>query len=182
MTSDPPQHETTAYDHDFRHPRARRPDADRGRGARRPRLERPLRPRTSRSPAKSETYRGERHDHVRRSPRRGDTFLDYRGKTIELLEVNGQRIDSPDWNGYRLTLPGSALRATSENTVRVVYENDYDHTGDGFHQFIDPEDGEEYLYSNFEPYEAHRLFPSFDQPDIKATLHPHRDRARRRGS
>jgi len=96
----------------------------------------------------------------------GGTFLDFRGKTIDRLEVNGQPI-TPDWTGYRLTVPGAALR--SANTVHVVYENDYDHTGDGFHQFFDPEDGEEYLYSNFEPYEAHRLFPSFDQPDIKAT-------------
>ncbi len=45
--------------------------------------------------------------------------------------------------------------------------NDYDTTGDGFHRFVDPEDDEEYVYTNFEPYEAHRLFPSFDQPDIK---------------
>jgi len=96
----------------------------------------------------------------------GDTFLDFRGKDIDLLEVNGQAI-TPAWTGYRLTLPGASL--TGSNTVHVVYENDYDHTGDGFHQFVDPEDGEEYLYTNFEPYEAHRLFPSFDQPDIKAT-------------
>ncbi len=97
---------------------------------------------------------------------RGDTFLDHRGKTIELLEINGAATDVA-WNGYRLIIPGAALRA--KNTVRIVYENEYDHGGDGFHQFIDPEDGQEYLYSNFEPYEAHRLFPCFDQPDIKGT-------------
>ncbi len=96
----------------------------------------------------------------------GDLFLDFRGKTIESLEVNGKPVE-PRWNGFRLWLPGEALGAS--NTVRVVYENEYDHEGDGFHQFRDPEDGEEYLYSNFEPYESHRLFPQFDQPDIKGT-------------
>lgn len=96
----------------------------------------------------------------------GDLFLDFRGKVIELLEVNGYALE-PRWNGYRLWLPGDRLQA--QNVVRVVYENEYDHEGDGFHQFKDPEDGEEYLYSNFEPYESHRLFPQFDQPDIKGT-------------
>ncbi|MGB4863771.1 MAG: aminopeptidase N [Tepidiformaceae bacterium] len=96
----------------------------------------------------------------------GDLFLDFRGKNIELLQLNGDPIQ-PRWDGYRLWLPGSAIRLA--NTVRIVYENEYDHEGDGFHQFKDPEDGEEYLYSNFEPYESHRLFPQFDQPDIKGT-------------
>ncbi|MEX2446481.1 MAG: aminopeptidase N [Dehalococcoidia bacterium] len=96
----------------------------------------------------------------------GPLFLDFTGERIERLEVNGVEVTQPDWTGYRLTLDGSLLRP--ENTVRVVYENDYDHSGDGFHQFIDPQDGEEYLYTNFEPYSAHRLFPGFDQPDIKA--------------
>ncbi len=96
----------------------------------------------------------------------GDTFLDYRGKRIDLFEINGIAA-APVWDGYRLTLSGAALRPRT--TVRLRYENEYDHEGDGFHQFKDPEDGEEYLYSNFEPYEAHRLFPCFDQPDIKGT-------------
>ncbi len=97
----------------------------------------------------------------------GDLFLDFRGRRLDRLEVNGRLIESPAWNGYRLWLPAEAL--SPSNTVRVVYENDYDHEGDGFHQFVDPEDGEEYLYTNFEPYESHRLFPQFDQPDIKGT-------------
>ncbi len=113
----------------------------------------------------AETYRGEAKLEFAASGS-GDLFLDFRGKSIEILQLNGKKLQ-PRWDGFRLWLPGESLAA--ENTVRVVYENDYDHEGDGFHQFKDPEDGEEYLYSNFEPYESHRLFPQFDQPDIKGT-------------
>ena len=114
----------------------------------------------------SETYRGEIDIHFAATGK-DDLFLDFRGKTIVRLEVNNTAVPEPNWTGYRLTLPGDLLR--NENLVYISYENDYDHTGDGFHQFKDPEDGEEYLYTNFEPYEAHRLFPCFDQPDVKGS-------------
>ena len=94
----------------------------------------------------------------------GDLFLDFRGGEIERLEVNGRAL-RPERPGHRIILPGDVLAAETE--VRVVYENAYDRTGDGFHLFTDPEDGERYAYTNFEPFEAHRLFPAFDQPDIK---------------
>lgn len=113
---------------------------------------------------KAETYRGD----VTITFRLADAapvFLDFTGHRVDTLEVNGVAVGTPDWTGYRLTLR-DGLRG-GENTVRVAYENEYDHTGEGFHQFTDPEDGEEYLYTNFEPYASHRLFPQFDQPDIK---------------
>ncbi len=96
----------------------------------------------------------------------GDLFLDFRGGEVTRLIVNGRAV-TPERPGHRIHLPGDLLRATTE--VEVAYENEYDHGGDGFHHFTDPEDGEEYAYSNFEPFEAHRLFPCFDQPDLKGT-------------
>ena len=119
--------------------------------------------------AGASAYRGDVTIRFDYDPSAGDdagTFLDHRGGGIERIEVNGEEIESPTGE-YRIPLPASALQAS--NVVRVRYEHEYDHTGDGFHQFVDPEDGGEYLYSNFEPYNAHRLFPCFDQPDLKAT-------------
>lgn len=60
-----------------------------------------------------------------------------------------------------------------------VSENDFDTTGDGFHRFVDPQDGAAYVYTNFEPFQAHRLFPGLDQPDIKGSPQV-RDRLARR--
>src|ERR1035437_7456276 len=53
----------------------------------------------------------------------GNLFLDYRGKTIHRLTVNGAPLD-PDWTGYRLTLPGDTLQQS--NSVTIAYENDYE--------------------------------------------------------
>ena len=119
--------------------------------------------------AGASTYRGDvtvRFDYDAAEGEGDGTFLDQRGGGIERIEVNGEELEPPGGE-YRIPLPASALAAS--NVVRVRYEHEYDHTGDGFHQFVDPEDGGEYLYSNFEPYNAHRLFPCFDQPDLKAS-------------
>ena len=97
-------------------------------------------------------------------------FLCFRGRTIHSMRLNGVAITAPDWNGYRLVLPAKGLKFGATNRVEVVYENSYDTGGDGVFRFIDPEDNGEYIYTNFEPYESHRLAPLFDQPDIKGRL------------
>lgn len=100
----------------------------------------------------------------------GPTFLCFRGRTIHSLTLNGAAIAAPTWNGYRLTLPEASLKPGAENHLEIAYENSYDTGGDGVFRFADPEDQAEYIYTNFEPYEAHRMAPLFDQPDIKARL------------
>ena len=60
-------------------------------------------------------------------------------------------------------------------TTSLVVDADllYTNTGEGLHRFVDPLDGEVYLYSQFETADAKRMYACFDQPDLKADLHLH---------
>ena len=81
--------------------------------------------------------------------------------------LNGKKLDAPAlFDGNRIRLDG--LRA--QNEVRVVAETSYMNTGEGLHRFVDPVDGEVYLYSQFEVADARRVFACFEQPDLKATF------------
>ena len=44
----------------------------------------------------------------------------------------------------------------------------YSRTGEGLHRFVDPADKATYLYTQFEPADARRMFANFEQPDLKA--------------
>ena len=49
-----------------------------------------------------------------------------------------------------------------------MYTNLYNQDRIGCIKFIDQ--GQEYVYTHFEPYGAHRVFPCFDQPNLKAKM------------
>lgn len=94
------------------------------------------------------------------------TFVDLEAENVREVILNGRAVETLAFRGDRIGLP--ALSAS--NQLRVVADCRYSKTGEGLHRFTDPVDGEVYLYSHFEPAEAHRMFACFDQPDLKATF------------
>lgn len=76
-------------------------------------------------------------------------------------------MDGEPFRDHRIYFPKDLLKA-GENVVKVYYESKYARDCQGMHYFLDKEDGEEYLYTQFEAADAHMVFPCFDQPNIKA--------------
>ena len=102
-----------------------------------------------------------------RAAREGaSTFADLLAPRVTSVTLNGKPLD-PDavFDGTRVRLDGLAL---GENTLVVDAQCAYSRTGEGMHRFVDPEDGEVYLYTQYEPADARRVFANFEQPDLKA--------------
>ncbi|GJM13223.1 MAG: aminopeptidase N [Pseudohongiella sp.] len=93
--------------------------------------------------------------------------IDFTGGSVSGLVVNGEALE-PDYNGYFVELPASAL-LVGRNEVSIEYSHPFDQDGTGLHRFVDPEDDRTYLYTYLWPYYSNRLFPNFDQPNLKAT-------------
>ncbi|BBX08863.1 aminopeptidase N [Mycolicibacterium aichiense] len=96
-----------------------------------------------------------------------DTYIDLAADTVHSAVLNGHDIDV---SGYDEST-GIALQGLEKTNVLVVDADcRYSNTGEGLHRFVDPVDGEVYLYSQFETADAKRMFACFDQPDLKATF------------
>jgi aminopeptidase N len=95
------------------------------------------------------------------------TFVDLIADSVESIELNGAALDPTElFADSRVQLPGLA----ADNTVRIASTQRYTNTGEGLHRFVDPADGEVYLYSQFEVPDSRRMFAVFEQPDLKATF------------
>lgn len=99
-------------------------------------------------------------------------FLDFTGKQISSLTLNSNKLSASDissiWQNGMIQLPKSEL-SSSQNQLVIEFQNQYFNDGNGLHSFIDT-DGRQYIYTQSEPYWTNRIFPVFDQPDIKGCL------------
>ena len=95
-----------------------------------------------------------------------DSFIDFLAPSVDSCELNGAEVAKEAFNGARIML--SNLRDANE--LHVLGTCAYQNVGAGLCRFKDPVDHKIYLHSQFETFDAHRMFPCFDQPDLKASF------------
>ncbi|WP_454116315.1 aminopeptidase N [Microbacterium aurum] len=91
------------------------------------------------------------------------TWIDFIGASVDAVIVNGEE-RTVDWDGARVHIDDLA----AHNTVEIRGTGWYSTSGEGLHRFVDPLDGEVYLYTQYEPADCRRAYPCFEQPDLKA--------------
>ena len=95
------------------------------------------------------------------------TFIDCIAAEVHEVVLNGTVLNPSEvYADSRIALP----HLQAENTLLIVSDMRYTNTGEGLHRFVDPADGEVYLYSQFEVPDSRRMYPVFEQPDLKATF------------
>ncbi|GAB3779367.1 aminopeptidase N [Nocardioides ungokensis] len=95
-----------------------------------------------------------------------ETFLELTDASDLRVTLDGAVVDRPQYDGRRIALSGLAGATEVVVEARVPYVTD----GDGMHTTTDPADGERYVSAYLSLDIAQRVFPCFDQPDLKATL------------
>ena len=95
------------------------------------------------------------------------TFIDVIAAGFREVTLNGTPVNTDRYEPeLGIVLPDLA----ADNVLVVDADCLYTNTGEGLHRFVDPVDGEVYLYSQFETADAKRMYTCFDQPDLKGTF------------
>ena len=96
-----------------------------------------------------------------------ETFIDYIHHSIDSVKLNGVELKLDEIvDGARIRLAN--LKA--ENVLTIHGRSYYSRSGEGLHRYFDPSDDRVYLYTQYEPSDCRRVFPNFEQPDLKAVF------------
>ncbi|MCA8972126.1 MAG: ERAP1-like C-terminal domain-containing protein [Planctomycetes bacterium] len=102
---------------------------------------------------------------------RGGIALDWDGEALDGIVVNDTAIDASQCTveANHVMLPAEHVR-DGKNIVRASFRSAVGATGTPLTHYHDTASGEHYYYTLVVPADCHRLFPCFDQPDLKATF------------
>ncbi len=93
------------------------------------------------------------------------SYADLIAQTVHEITLNGTALDpAAAYDAGRIALPGLAAR----NVLTVVADCRYGTGGSGLQRSVDAADGRVYLFTQFEPADARRVYANFEQPDLKA--------------
>jgi aminopeptidase N len=115
----------------------------------------------------STSYKGIAEIHFKLRDGADEIPIDFIGSEIETIEINGSLFEDYRYESWKIHIPTEQL-VKGNNLIRVSYQNQFDTNGVGLHRFMEKETQLEYIFSDLEPFECHKIFPCFDQPDLKA--------------
>jgi aminopeptidase N len=93
-----------------------------------------------------------------------NSFIDAVGKSVISATLNGESVDTHNYDGETIYLKNLA----QENELVIHMHGSYSNTGEGLQRSKDPVDDEVYIYSQGETAFIRKMYPCFDQPDLKA--------------
>ena len=96
-------------------------------------------------------------------------ILDFRGRRLGAVTVNGAPMAKAAYNGAHIAVPVGLLKP-DENSISADFVADIAPTGASIIRATDRSDNHDYLYTLLVPADANQLFPCFDQPDLKARV------------
>lgn len=102
------------------------------------------------------------------APEAPDLVLDWQGESLRDVTINGTPVTLRAVHDH-VILPAALLRIGA-NTVTAAFTSKVAPTGTPLTVYKDPADGASYYYTLVVPADAHRLYPCFDQPDVRATF------------
>lgn len=95
-----------------------------------------------------------------------EVWLDLIADSVQAIHLNDSTLTDDVRGPERLLLTKTARH----NTVTVESTHLAGDIAAGMSRSIDPADGEVYAWTQFQPFDARRMLPCFDQPDLRASF------------
>ena len=99
----------------------------------------------------------------------GDLIVDFRGPSLGAVKANQVDVADHAWENGHVRIPAKYLK-TGANTVEMAFAARSAAAGASVIRTEDARSATTYLYTLLVPSDANQLFPSFDQPDLKARV------------